>query len=180
MLGVAAVILCGILVALHFPVVMNSPLAALAFAMLTTGTIGAVAIAVGAQLAPLPLFALILVSVAAFFVDFFMVSTVDRLVFHTTLTLPFESTVIATFFFCFPGMMPSTRLHFANECTCSVVEVQSTREGFYREFAWDGNAIANIKALKGNESMETYLVGIISMHFIREIQCKMFNIKVFI
>lgn len=67
MLGVAAVILCGILVALHFPVVMNSPLAALAFAMLTTGTIGAVAIAVGAQLAPLPLFALILVSVEALF-----------------------------------------------------------------------------------------------------------------
>ncbi|XP_055628937.1 adenylate cyclase type 2 isoform X2 [Toxorhynchites rutilus septentrionalis] len=60
MLGVAFLLLCGILVALHFPVVMNSPLAALAFALLTTGTVGAVAIAVGAQLAPLPLFALIL------------------------------------------------------------------------------------------------------------------------
>ncbi|XP_058835255.1 adenylate cyclase type 2 isoform X3 [Topomyia yanbarensis] len=60
MLAVAALVLCGILVALHFPMVMNSPLAALGFALLTTGTIGAVAIAVGAQLAPLPLFALIL------------------------------------------------------------------------------------------------------------------------
>lgn len=62
MLAVASLVLCGILVALHFPVVMNSPLAALAFALLTTGTVGAAAIAVGAQLAPLPLFALILVS----------------------------------------------------------------------------------------------------------------------
>ncbi|XP_062560157.1 adenylate cyclase type 2 isoform X2 [Armigeres subalbatus] len=60
MLTVASVLLCVILVALHFPMVMNSPLAALSFALMTTGTIGAVAIAVGAQLAPLPLFALIL------------------------------------------------------------------------------------------------------------------------
>nr|XP_029713545.1 adenylate cyclase type 2-like isoform X1 [Aedes albopictus] len=60
MLAGASVVLCVILVALHFPMVMNSPLAALSFAMLTTGTIGAIAIAVGAQLAPLPLFALIL------------------------------------------------------------------------------------------------------------------------
>ncbi|XP_021709920.1 adenylate cyclase type 2 isoform X1 [Aedes aegypti] len=60
MLTGASVVLCVISVALHFPMVMNSPLAALSFAMLTTGTIGAVAIAVGAELAPLPLFALIL------------------------------------------------------------------------------------------------------------------------
>ena len=65
MLAGASVVLCVILVALHFPMVMNSPLAALSFAMLTTGTIGAIAIAVGAQLAPLPLFALILVSIHA-------------------------------------------------------------------------------------------------------------------
>ncbi|XP_065078953.1 adenylate cyclase type 2 isoform X2 [Ochlerotatus camptorhynchus] len=60
MLAAASVVLCVILVALHFPMVMNSPLAALSFAMLTTGTIGVIAITVGAQLAPLPLFALIL------------------------------------------------------------------------------------------------------------------------
>uniref|UniRef100_A0A182JXV6 adenylate cyclase n=1 Tax=Anopheles christyi TaxID=43041 RepID=A0A182JXV6_9DIPT len=39
---------------------MNSPLAALSFAILTTGTIGAISTFVGTQLAPLPLFALIL------------------------------------------------------------------------------------------------------------------------
>ncbi|XP_058066441.1 adenylate cyclase type 2 [Anopheles bellator] len=60
LLAGASVVLCGILVALQFPVVTNSPLAALSFAILTTGTIGAISTFVGAQLAPLPLFALIL------------------------------------------------------------------------------------------------------------------------
>uniref|UniRef100_A0A2M4AD02 adenylate cyclase n=1 Tax=Anopheles triannulatus TaxID=58253 RepID=A0A2M4AD02_9DIPT len=60
LLGGASAVLCGILVALQFPAVMNSPLAALSFAILTTGTIGAISTFVGAQLAPLPLFALIL------------------------------------------------------------------------------------------------------------------------
>uniref|UniRef100_A0A182R182 adenylate cyclase n=1 Tax=Anopheles farauti TaxID=69004 RepID=A0A182R182_9DIPT len=60
LLAGASVVLCGILVALQFPAVMNSPLAALSFAILTTGTIGAISTFVGTQLAPLPLFALIL------------------------------------------------------------------------------------------------------------------------
>ncbi|XP_058119078.1 LOW QUALITY PROTEIN: adenylate cyclase type 2 [Anopheles coustani] len=61
LLAGASVVLCGILVALQIPAVMNSPLAALSFAILTTGTIGAISTFVGTQLAPLPLFALILV-----------------------------------------------------------------------------------------------------------------------
>ncbi|XP_058174640.1 adenylate cyclase type 2 [Anopheles ziemanni] len=60
LLAGASVVLCGILVALQIPAVMNSPLAALSFAILTTGTIGAISTFVGTQLAPLPLFALIL------------------------------------------------------------------------------------------------------------------------
>ncbi|XP_040164325.1 adenylate cyclase type 2 isoform X3 [Anopheles arabiensis] len=60
LLAGASTVLCGILVALQFPAVMNSPLAALSFAILTTGTIGAISTFVGTQLAPLPLFALIL------------------------------------------------------------------------------------------------------------------------
>uniref|UniRef100_A0A182NDL5 adenylate cyclase n=1 Tax=Anopheles dirus TaxID=7168 RepID=A0A182NDL5_9DIPT len=60
LLAGASIVLCGILVALQFPAVMNSPLAALSFAILTTGTIGAISTFVGTQLAPLPLFALIL------------------------------------------------------------------------------------------------------------------------
>ncbi|XP_052891398.1 adenylate cyclase type 2 [Anopheles moucheti] len=60
LLAGVSLVLCGILVALQFPAVMNSPLAALSFAILTTGTIGAISTFVGTQLAPLPLFALIL------------------------------------------------------------------------------------------------------------------------
>ncbi|XP_055530208.1 adenylate cyclase type 2 isoform X2 [Wyeomyia smithii] len=60
LLTFASLVLCGILVALHFPLVMNSPFAALGFALLTTATIATIAIAVGEQLAPLPMFALIL------------------------------------------------------------------------------------------------------------------------
>ena len=55
--------MCGVLLALQFPFIMSSPLAALTFAIITTGIVGAIAVVVGGQLAPLPLYALILVSV---------------------------------------------------------------------------------------------------------------------
>lgn len=58
----AMVIICGVLIALQFPVVMSSPVAALAFAFVTTASLGTVATLVGGVVAPLPLFALILVS----------------------------------------------------------------------------------------------------------------------
>lgn len=54
--------ICGVLIALQFPVVMSSPVAALAFAFVTTASLGTVATVVGGTVAPLPLFALILVS----------------------------------------------------------------------------------------------------------------------
>uniref|UniRef100_A0A1B0EYW1 Uncharacterized protein n=2 Tax=Lutzomyia longipalpis TaxID=7200 RepID=A0A1B0EYW1_LUTLO len=50
-----------VLVALQFPAVLNSPLAALGFAILATVCLGAAATFVGGHVAPLPLFALILV-----------------------------------------------------------------------------------------------------------------------
>lgn len=55
------IIICGVLIALQFPVVMSSPVAALAFAFVTTASLGTVATIVGGVVAPLPLFALILV-----------------------------------------------------------------------------------------------------------------------
>lgn len=53
----------GILVALQFPTVLSSPVAALGFAIITIASLSAAAITlVGEQIAPLPLFALILVN----------------------------------------------------------------------------------------------------------------------
>lgn len=56
------IIICGVLIALQFPIVMSSPLTALAFAILITVSLGSVAAKVATTLAPLPIFALILVS----------------------------------------------------------------------------------------------------------------------
>lgn len=58
----AIVFICGVLLALQFPVVISSPVAALAFAILTTASLGTVATIVGGTFAPLSMFALILVS----------------------------------------------------------------------------------------------------------------------
>lgn len=58
----AIVVICGVLLALQFPVVISSPVAALAFAFLTTASLGTVATIVGGTFAPLSMFALILVS----------------------------------------------------------------------------------------------------------------------
>ncbi|XP_055692723.1 adenylate cyclase type 2 isoform X3 [Lutzomyia longipalpis] len=60
MLPIVSVILLSVLVALQFPAVLNSPLAALGFAILATVCLGAAATFVGGHVAPLPLFALIL------------------------------------------------------------------------------------------------------------------------
>lgn len=56
------IVICGVLIALQFPVVMSSPLTALGFAALITCALGTVAAVVGGTVAPLPLFALVLVS----------------------------------------------------------------------------------------------------------------------
>lgn len=56
-------VLCGVLIALQFPIVMSSPITALGFAVLITVSLGSVSAKVGTVLAPLPIFALILVSV---------------------------------------------------------------------------------------------------------------------
>lgn len=56
------IIICGVLIALQFPIVMSSPIAALGFAVLITVSLGSVSAKVGTTLAPLPIFALILVS----------------------------------------------------------------------------------------------------------------------
>lgn len=55
-------VLVGILVALQFSAVLHTPWAALAFSIVTTGTVGTIAAIVGGPVAPLPLFALILVN----------------------------------------------------------------------------------------------------------------------
>lgn len=57
------IIICSVLIALQFPIVMSSPLTALGFAVLITVSLGSVSAKVGTTLAPLPIFALILVSI---------------------------------------------------------------------------------------------------------------------
>lgn len=56
----AILVICGVLLAVQFPVVISSPVAALAFAILTTASLGTVATIVGGTFAPLSMFALIL------------------------------------------------------------------------------------------------------------------------
>lgn len=68
----ATAVICGLLIALQFPVVMNSPVAALAFAILITASLGTVATVVGGTVAPLPLFALILVSLVVSLFQYFI------------------------------------------------------------------------------------------------------------
>lgn len=60
------IVICSVLIALQFPAVMSSPLTALGFAALITCSLGTVAAVVGETVAPLPLFALILVSLFGF------------------------------------------------------------------------------------------------------------------
>ncbi|XP_059607594.1 adenylate cyclase type 2 [Phlebotomus argentipes] len=60
LLPIVSVVLLTVLVALQFPAVLNSPLAALGFAILATVCLGAAATVVGGHVAPLPLYALIL------------------------------------------------------------------------------------------------------------------------
>ncbi|XP_058980052.1 adenylate cyclase type 2 isoform X1 [Musca domestica] len=60
LLASAALISASILTALQFPVVLSSPSAALAFAIVTTFSLGTIAAITGEELAPLPLFAVFL------------------------------------------------------------------------------------------------------------------------
>ncbi|XP_017466015.1 PREDICTED: adenylate cyclase type 2 isoform X2 [Rhagoletis zephyria] len=60
LLALAAIISAGILTALQFPAVLSSPVAALAFAIVTTFSLGTIAAITGEKLAPLPLFAVFL------------------------------------------------------------------------------------------------------------------------
>ncbi|XP_062128322.1 LOW QUALITY PROTEIN: adenylate cyclase type 2 [Drosophila sulfurigaster albostrigata] len=60
LLVVAALISGSILTALQFPAVLSSPAAALAFAIVTTFSLGTIAAITGSELAPLPMYALFL------------------------------------------------------------------------------------------------------------------------
>ncbi|XP_061386281.1 adenylate cyclase type 2 [Musca vetustissima] len=60
LLASAALISASILTALQFPAVLSSPAAALAFAIVTTFSLGTIAAITGEELAPLPLFAVFL------------------------------------------------------------------------------------------------------------------------
>lgn len=60
LLSLAATISAGILTALQFSAVLSSPAAALAFAILTTFSLGTIAAITGETLAPIPLFAVFL------------------------------------------------------------------------------------------------------------------------
>lgn len=82
----AIVVICGVLLALQFPVVISSPVAALAFAFLTTASLGTVATIVGGTFAPLSMFALILVSLNVRF-DFNCLVFMQRLNAHTKPTI---------------------------------------------------------------------------------------------
>ncbi|KAL9908021.1 adenylate cyclase type 2 Ac76E isoform 1-T4 [Glossina fuscipes fuscipes] len=60
LLALAALISAGILTALQFPAVLNSPVAALSFAVATTFSLGTIAAVTSEELAPLPLYAIFL------------------------------------------------------------------------------------------------------------------------
>ncbi|XP_022218097.2 adenylate cyclase type 2 isoform X2 [Drosophila obscura] len=60
LLALAALISGSILTALQFPAVLSSPAAALAFAIVTTFSLGTIAASTGDELAPLPMYALFL------------------------------------------------------------------------------------------------------------------------
>ncbi|XP_017059948.1 adenylate cyclase type 2 isoform X2 [Drosophila ficusphila] len=60
LLALAAIISGSILTALQFPAVLSSPAAALAFAIVTTFSLGTIAAITGDKLAPLPMYALFL------------------------------------------------------------------------------------------------------------------------
>ncbi|SPP77273.1 adenylate cyclase type 2 isoform X2 [Drosophila guanche] len=60
LLALAAIISGSILTALQFPAVLSSPAAALAFAIVTTFSLGTIAAITGDELAPLPMYALFL------------------------------------------------------------------------------------------------------------------------
>ncbi|XP_026848978.1 adenylate cyclase type 2-like [Drosophila persimilis] len=60
LLALAALISGSILTALQFPAVLSSPAAALAFAIVTTFSLGTIAAITGDELAPLPMYALFL------------------------------------------------------------------------------------------------------------------------
>ncbi|XP_030371932.1 adenylate cyclase type 2 isoform X2 [Scaptodrosophila lebanonensis] len=60
LLALATIISASILTALQFPAVLSSPAAALAFAIVTTFSLGTIAAITGDELAPLPMFALFL------------------------------------------------------------------------------------------------------------------------
>lgn len=57
------IIICSVLIALQFPIVMSSPVTALGFAILVTVSLGSMAAKVAPTLSPLPIFALILVCI---------------------------------------------------------------------------------------------------------------------
>lgn len=64
LLAVACFVIVTILISLQFPAIMSSPLAALSFAACFTAVLGSTATIVGDEIAPLPLYALIVVSAA--------------------------------------------------------------------------------------------------------------------
>lgn len=61
LLSVACFIIITVLISLQFPVIMSSPWAALSFAACFTAILGSAATFVGDEIAPLPLYALIMV-----------------------------------------------------------------------------------------------------------------------
>lgn len=62
LLAVACFVIVTILISLQFPAIMSSPWAALSFAACFTAVLGSTATIVGDEIAPLPLYALIVVS----------------------------------------------------------------------------------------------------------------------
>lgn len=81
------IVIAIIVIALQFPIVMSSPITALGFAVLITVSLGSAAAKVGTVLAPLPIFALILVSIFSVLSSFFFVHLVLLFIFCTPLVL---------------------------------------------------------------------------------------------
>jgi hypothetical protein len=61
LLALACFVIITVLISLQFPAIMSSPWAALSFAACFTAVLGSVATFVGDEIAPLPLYALIMV-----------------------------------------------------------------------------------------------------------------------
>lgn len=98
LLAVACFVIVTILISLQFPAIMSSPWAALSFAACFTAVLGSTATIVGDEIAPLPLYALIVVSAVVVGTNAVTTNSVSLIPFikatHTMLPISWPVSVV--------------------------------------------------------------------------------------